>query len=192
MAGFWERLRQRKLMQWAIAYLAVGWVLLEAFGFVAERFGWPESLTRGATILLGVGLPITLVLAWFHGERGRQRVRVAEALLLATIGAAGGAILWTYGPVDPGDAAGTVALLPALDSLADRSIAVLPFENRSGLEEDAYFTDGIHDEILTRLLNVTALRVLSRTSVMQYRERPGNLRTIGRELGARFLLEGGC
>lgn len=191
MQGFWTRLQKRKLPQWALAYLAVGWVLLEAFGFVADRFGWAEGLVRAATILMGVGLLAVLVLAWFHGERGRQRVGFIEALLLAILGVSGGALLWTFGPPEPSAVSESVTLLPALDSLADRSIAVLPFENRSGDEQDAYFSDGIHEEILTRLLNVSALRVISRTSVMQYRDRSENLRTIGRELGARYMLEGG-
>ena len=71
------------------------------------------------------------------------------------------------------------------------SIAVLPLVNRSGLQEDEYFTDGIHDEILTRLTRISALSVRGRTSVMQYRDSPKNLREIGQELNARYLLEGG-
>jgi TolB-like protein len=71
------------------------------------------------------------------------------------------------------------------------SIAALPFVNRSGLQEDEYFTDGIHDEILTRLSKIRALSVRGRTSVMQYRDSPKNLRDIGRELNARYILEGG-
>jgi len=71
------------------------------------------------------------------------------------------------------------------------SIAALPFVNRSGLQEDEYFTDGIHDEILSRLAKISGLSVRGRTSVMQYRDSPKNLRQIGRELDARYLLEGG-
>jgi serine/threonine-protein kinase len=73
----------------------------------------------------------------------------------------------------------------------DPSIAVLPFENRSGLEDDRYFTDGIHDEILTRLSRIGRLSVRARTSVMEYRDSPKNIRQIGEELDARYILEGG-
>ena len=71
------------------------------------------------------------------------------------------------------------------------SVAVLPLANRSGLEGDAYFTDGIHDEILTQLSKISGLDVRGRTSVMEYRDRTKNLRQIGEELNARYLLEGG-
>jgi serine/threonine-protein kinase len=71
------------------------------------------------------------------------------------------------------------------------SVAVLPLVNRSGLEEDAYFTDGIHDEILTQLSKISGLSVRARTSVMEYRDSPKNVRQIGEELNARYLLEGG-
>jgi len=71
------------------------------------------------------------------------------------------------------------------------SVAVLPLANRSGRDEDVYFTDGIHDEILTRLYKIGALKVISRTSVMEYRDSPKNLRTIGEEIGARYIVEGG-
>jgi serine/threonine-protein kinase len=71
------------------------------------------------------------------------------------------------------------------------SIAVLPLANRSGLEEDEYFTDGVHDEILTRLSKISGLSVRARTSVMEYRDSPKNIRQIGQELNARYVLEGG-
>ena len=62
------RLKERKLMQWALAYLAGAWVLLEATGFVAENFAWPEVIVRALTRLAEVGFLVTLVLAWYHGE----------------------------------------------------------------------------------------------------------------------------
>ena len=71
------------------------------------------------------------------------------------------------------------------------TIAVLPFASRSTAEETAFFADGVHDDLLTSLAKVADLKVVSRTSVMQYRDTDKNLRAIGRELGAANILEGG-
>jgi serine/threonine-protein kinase len=95
----------------------------------------------------------------------------------------------TTGAPSESEPGGAVAAAPLRD---DRpSVAVLPFVNRSGRDEDRYFTDGIHDEILTRLAKISALKTISRTSVEEYRETPKNMRVIGEELNVRYLLEGG-
>src|SRR3546814_11925220 len=73
MADFWRRLRQRKLVQWALAYAAGAFALLQGVDIVAQQFGWPEGLQRGITLALVLGFFVTLVLAWYHGERGAQR-----------------------------------------------------------------------------------------------------------------------
>ena len=94
MPSLIENLTRRKVIQWAIAYVAGAWLLLEVLGFVAENFGWPTSLVRGATVLLGVGFLLTLVLAWYHGERGRQRATASELLLVfALVLLAGAAVI---------------------------------------------------------------------------------------------------
>jgi len=119
-------------------------------------------------------------LAGSQHRGAKRRVVVAAAASLATaILAAGWFVL--KGAPDPSDT----------DITADRSVAVLPLENRSGLEEDRYFTDGIHDEILTHLSKISGLSVRARTSVMGYRDSPKNIRQIGQELDARYILEGG-
>src|SRR3546814_13857641 len=82
MADFWRRLRQRKLVQWALAYAAGAFALLQGVDIVAQQFGWPEGLQRGITLALVLGFFVTLVLAWYHGERGAQRVSGAELLVL--------------------------------------------------------------------------------------------------------------
>src|SRR3546814_11766183 len=74
MADFWRRLRQRKLVQWALAYAAGAFALLQGVDIVAQQFGWPEGLQRGITLALVLGFFVTLVLAWYHGERGAQAV----------------------------------------------------------------------------------------------------------------------
>ncbi|HSC10061.1 MAG TPA: hypothetical protein VLC97_03730, partial [Rhodanobacteraceae bacterium] len=94
MDVFLERLKQRKIVQWALAYAAAAFALLQGADIVAQRFGWPESIERGLIVALAVGLCVTIVLAWYHGDRGAQRVTGTELLILALLLAIGGGLLW--------------------------------------------------------------------------------------------------
>ena len=187
MNEFLKRLKQRKLVQWAIAYVAAAFALLQGIDIVAQRFGWPEQTMRLVIIALSVGFFVTLVLAWYHGERGAQRVTGTELLILAFLLALGGGFLWRFaGASDTSrwrkrDANCEDLRHRPSQSTCDpaKSIAVLPFENLSAEKENAYFVEGIQDEILTRLAKISALKVISRTSTMRYASRPDNLREIG-------------
>ena len=96
MNEFLGRLKQRKLVQWAIAYIAAAFALLQGIDIVAQQFGWPESVRRGITLALIVGFFVTLVLAWYHGERGRQNVTGSELLIIGLVLALGGGLLWRF------------------------------------------------------------------------------------------------
>ena len=85
MSEFLQRLKQRKLVQWSVAYVAAAFALIQGIDIVAQRFGWPEQTMRLVIIALSVGLFVTLVLAWYHGERGVQRVSGTELLILALL-----------------------------------------------------------------------------------------------------------
>ncbi|HEX3125461.1 MAG TPA: hypothetical protein VHQ21_19330, partial [Rhodanobacteraceae bacterium] len=80
-----QRLRERKLVQWALAYVAGAFALLQGLDIVAQQFGWGDAVRRGITIALIVGFLVTLVLAWYHGERGEQRVSGTELLIVALL-----------------------------------------------------------------------------------------------------------
>jgi TolB-like protein len=198
MNGFFQRLKQRKLVQWTLGYIAAAFALLQGIDIVAQRFAWPEQTMRFVIIALIIGLFVTLVLAWYHGERGAQRVNGTELLILALVLAVGGGFLWRFVRVThekdmtSGVRSSEAAAVPAiaLPAIPEKSIAVLPFENLSSDKENAYFVAGIQDEILTRLAKIGALKVISRSSTQQYQSRPGNLREIGRELGVAQILEG--
>ncbi len=194
MSSLWQRLRQRKLFQWAIAYLAGAWLFLEFFAFVLERFGGPDILVRIAIVLLGIGFLAALVLAWYHGEKGRQRASALELgmlIVLLILAAAAVANVRRAERQAPATAAAPPEEAEEPTKLPPRSIAVLPLQNLSDRTEDRFFTDGMHDEILTQLSRIGALKVISRTSTVEYRGSPKNARVIGQELGARYLLEGG-
>ncbi len=192
MNEFLQRLKQRKLVQWTLAYVAAAFALLQGIDIIASRFGWPEQTMRFVIIALSVGLFVTLVLAWYHGERGAQRINGTELLILALLLAIGGGFLWRFGGVARAPAvisAAAPAAMPAT-SISEKSIAVLPFESLSEEKSNAYFADGIQDEVLTRLSQIADLKVISRTSTEKYKSAPGNLRGIAQQLGVAHVLEG--
>ena len=96
MTEFLQRLRERKLVQWAVAYAAAAFALLQGIDIIAAKFGWPESFERILIIALCIGFFVTLLLAWYHGERGEQKVSGTELLLLALLLAIGGGLLWKF------------------------------------------------------------------------------------------------
>ena len=134
-----ERLKRRKLVQWAAAYIAAAFALLQAIDIVAQQFGWPGDVRRGITLALVVGFFVALVLAWYHGERGAQKVRGTELLVLALTLGIGGGLLWRFAPA-PAVEAG-IASGPSGATIPKKSIAVLPFENLSQEKDNAYFAD---------------------------------------------------
>ena len=96
MTAFIARLKQRKLVQWALAYVAAAWAVLQALGLAVDSYDWPHDVMRIAFAVIALGFVIALVLAWYHGERGAQRVSGAELLLIALVLAIGGGLLWRF------------------------------------------------------------------------------------------------
>ena len=122
------------MVQWALAYAAGAWVLLQVLGFVSDSFAWPATVKQIATILLAIGLPIVVVLGWYHGDRGQQRVTGPELAVLTLLLLLGGGLLWLYAQRSAPTMSTAAAVKPAPTSAvtdARPSIAVLPFENRS-------------------------------------------------------------
>ena len=187
MSSLLQRLKERKLFQWAVAYLAGAWLVMQAMEVTAEPFGWPLALQRGITILLLVGFFVALVVAWYHGEKGRQRASGPELLMIAALLAIAAILLAIVRPAVEAPTTPYVGLPVEGEKPA---IAVLPFDNFSPNPDDAYFADGMHEEIITQLSRISAIKVISRTSVMQYRETRPPARQIAQELGVGFLLEG--
>jgi TolB-like protein/Tfp pilus assembly protein PilF len=194
MNEFLQRLKERKLVQWTLAYVAGAFALLQGIDIVAQRFGWPEQTIRLVIIALSVGLFVTLVLAWYHGERGAQRVTGTELLILALLLAIGGGFLWRFAGLSTkatASAAPPSANTPPIPGrIPEKSIAVLPFDNLSEDKSNAYFAEGVQDEILTRLAKVADLKVISRTSTQHFKSSPDNLPQIAKELGVTNILEG--
>jgi TolB-like protein/Tfp pilus assembly protein PilF len=198
------RLKQRKLVQWALAYIAFAFALIQVLDVVAQRFGWPDQIEKLLILALAVGFVVALVLAWYHGERGAQRVSGTEIVILALLLAIGGGLLWRFergapstrspGTASSPDAAqrnpgATPSAIP-IAAIPAKSIAVLPFENLSEDKGNAYFADGMQDLILTKLADIGDLKVISRTSTAKYQSHPDNLKIIAQQLGVAAILEG--
>jgi len=191
MSGFFEELKRRKVYRVAIAYIVASWALAQGIAQVFPVFDIPNSRIRVVILLLLIGFPIALVLAWIFDitPTGIERTsRVQPALVPARrrrnvlwLGIAGVAI---------STAVGFLVLPRAVARKVDKSIAVLPFENLSDDKENAFFADGIQDDILTNLSKIGELKVISRTSVMPYRGKATNVREIGKQLGVSNILEG--
>ena len=187
-----QRLKERKLFQWAAAYLGGAWLFLQLLDVVGERWGMSPALGRAFDALLVLGFFTTLVLAWYHGEQGRQRVSGVELLILAVLlGVGGGALhlIQASGAeqMSTGESA-QVELLPPMDHRL--SVAILPFENLSDDPAAQYFSDGISEEILNALVAVPGLRVPSRTSTFSFRNRDISIRELAAELDVDHVLTG--
>ncbi|MGN6729211.1 MAG: tetratricopeptide repeat protein [Rhodanobacteraceae bacterium] len=205
-SGLIARLKRRKLVQWALAYVAFAFALIQVLDVIAQRFGWPDQLEKLLILALAVGFLVALVLAWYHGERGAQKVSGTEIVILALLLAIGGGLLWQFARVPQPHKQTVATAFPSVSSrhpsaaqspstsvaaaIPAKSIAVLPFENLSEDKGNAYFADGIQDLILTKLAGIGDLKVISRTSTEKYASRPDNLKAVARQLGVATILEG--
>ncbi|MHB1192278.1 MAG: BTAD domain-containing putative transcriptional regulator [Longimicrobiales bacterium] len=193
LQAIWIALRDRKLIQWCVAYAAGAWLVMQVVDVVAGRWMVPLPLQRAVDVLLLAGFFVTLTVAWYHGEKGRQRISGPELLILAMLFVLAGLGLLSLRPAPTvGEGPSTAAdegVAAALERLP--GLAVLPFANRSGEPDDVYFTDGVYDELLTRLQRIPGMRVISRTSAEVYRDSDKTIPSIGEELGVDYVLEGG-
>jgi TolB-like protein len=195
--GLWTTLRRRKVVQWGIAYSVGAWGFLQGLEYVTDTFAWPQQVQQWATLALLIGLPVVLVLAWYHGDRGEQRVTGAELTIITLLFLLGGGIFWIYdrtggtAPTATAESAGSTAAAAApAGAESGPSIAVLPFVNMSTDAENEYFSDGISEELLNVLVRVDGLGVASRTSSFAYKGSKLGAAAIARELKVGHILEG--
>src|SRR6516164_7405947 len=189
MSGFFEEVKRRKVYRVAAAYIIAGGGIIQLASATFPAWELPNWSLRLVILLLLVGFPIALILAWAF-DITPQGIRATPETTVPRTGRRRNIIMLIATGVVISAATGFF-LLPRLAAhKVDKSIAVLPFENLSDEKENAYFADGIQDDLLTNLSKIGDLRVISRTSVMQYRGRPTNLRDIGKALGVSNILEG--
>ena len=189
MTGFFDEVKRRKVYRVAAAYIiaAGGAIQLASASFPAWEL--PNWALRLVIVLFLLGFPIALMLAWAY-DITAQGVRVTPTTAAPRRHRRRNVIMLVASGVVISAAAGFF-LLPGVSARKiDKSIAVLPFENLSDEKENAYFADGIQDDVLTNLSKIGDLKVISRTSVMPYRGKASNLREIGKALGVGTILEG--
>ncbi len=189
MTGFFEEVKRRKVYRVAAAYIIVAGGIIQILSATFPAWELPSWSLRLVILLLLVGFPIALILAWAY-DITPQGIRATPETTAPRTGRRRNIIMLVATGVVISAATGFF-LMPRLAAhKVDKSIAVLPFENLSDEKENAYFADGIQDDLLTNLSKIGDLRVISRTSVMQYRGRPTNIRDIGKALGVSNILEG--
>ena len=190
--NLWTRLRRRKVVHWGIAYAAAAWTLLQVIEYLGETYAWPPQIRQIATLVPALGLPIVLIIAWYHGDRGEQRVSGAELTIIALLLVLGGGLLWRYQRASEATSVTIppTSRAPATAPVEPHSIAVLPFVNMSSDKEQEYFADGISEELLNLLAQVPQLRVIARTSSFSFKGKEVDVATIAETLNVAYLLEG--
>ncbi|HLF95592.1 MAG TPA: hypothetical protein VI457_00465, partial [Methylococcaceae bacterium] len=192
--GLWAKLRRRKVVQWGLAYAAAGWTLLQAVEYATGTFHWPEPIRQWATLAVLFGLPLILVIAWYHGDRGEQQVTRTELFIILLLFLAGGTGFWFYEPdregamVPGATPAATTAAKPAVT--AETSVAVLPFAALSSGADDGYFADGLTEEIINALAALPDLLVTARTSTFYFKGKDIPIPEIAATLGVAHIVEG--
>ena len=197
--NFFAELKRRNVYKVAVAYAVVGWLIAQIATQIFPFFEIPNWAVRLVVLAIVIGFPIALVIAWaFEATpEGIKRTEVADAMPAA---AAKKKHTWIYVVV-----IGTVisvalfllgrytvrnTAVAARTDLPAKTIAVLPFESLSEDKSNAYFAEGVQDEILTRLAKVADLKVISRTSTQRFKSAPSDLREIAKQLGVTNILEG--
>jgi TolB-like protein/Tfp pilus assembly protein PilF len=215
--SFFDELKRRNVFKVGVAYLVSAWLLIQVVDILLDNIGAPAWVLQTLFVVLGVGFFITLFFAWAFemtpdGVKREKDVDRSQSItpqtgkklnntILVLMALAIAYLLFdkfsTPAPApvqDPGTSE-TVAEetpAPAAEPVPERqSIAVLPFENRSNREEDQFFTDGIHDDLLTTIARIGSMKVISRTSVMEYKGTTKKIPEIAKELGVANILEGG-
>jgi len=189
MTGFFEEVKRRKVYRVAAAYIIAAGGIIQLASATFPAWELPNWSLRLVILLLLVGFPIALILAWAF-DITAQGIRATPETTAPTTRRRRNIVMLIATGVIISAATGFFLLPRVAAHKVDKSIAVLPFENLSDEKENAYFADGIQDDVLTNLSKISDLRVISRTSVMQYRGRPTNLRDIGKALGVSNILEG--
>src|SRR5437868_9777660 len=187
MSGFFQELQRRKVYRVAAAYIVAAGFLIQIASAAFPAWELPNWSLRFVISLLLIGFPIALLLAWAY-DVTPQGIRVTPSV--SPSHRRRNIITLTVAGIVVSAVAGFFLLPRASAHKIDKSIAVLPFQNLSDEKENAYFADGIQDDVLTNLSKIGDLKVISRTSVMPYRGKASNVREIGKALGVGSILEG--
>src|SRR5947209_7117044 len=207
--AFFAELKRRNVYKVAVAYAVVAWLLIQAASIFFPAFDAPPWVMKIFIIVIIFGFPVALIFSWafeitpegikleseiepnksIARRTGRKIVAVTIALAVVAAGLFVYQLMRTRSTITPGQDA-SAARTEAATVAPNKSIAVLPFDNLSRDPDNAYFCEGVQDEILTRLAKVADLKVISRTSTQHFKSTPDNLPQIAKQLGVAHILEG--
>jgi len=180
MKNFFQKIKDRKVRKHLAIYFSTSITAIGLVHLFSLRYHLPTFIFETLLVFLLFGLINIFLLAWFHGEEGKQKVKKREYfyhIIVLSI-----AVISSYSVANKGP----IKIL----NFKAKTIAVLPFTNMSDSKEDEYFSDGITEDILTQLSKISELRIISRTSVMKYKTSELSIPEIAQELGAGTILEG--
>src|SRR5438067_9579485 len=197
---FFGELKRRNVYKVGVAYAIVAWLLMQVASQIFPFFEIPNWVVRLVILLLVIGFPIALIIAWAFEvtSEGIKRTETADAaglrshggawIYVVLIGAALSVGLFFVGRYTAGH--GTPRLSEVTTAIPEKSIAVLPLINESGDPKDEYFSDGLSEELIAALAQISGLKVIGRSSSFRFKDRKEEPRAIGEKLGVRTLLDG--
>jgi serine/threonine-protein kinase len=198
--SFFTELKRRNVYKVAAAYAVVAWLLMQVASQIFPFFEIPNWVVRLVVLLLLIGFPIALIIAWAFEvtPEGIKRTEVANAagqrsrggawIYIVLIGVALSGGLFFVGRYTAGH--GVSQVREVATAGAEKSIAVLPLLNESGDPKDEYFSDGLSEELIAALAQISGLKVIGRSSSFRFKDRKEEPKTIGEKLGVSTLLEG--
>jgi adenylate cyclase len=200
LSQLWRRVNQHKIVQWTVAYIAVAYALQQGLVLIGGAFDWPGAVLRASMLLLILGLPVVITLAWYHGERASRNFSAAELTIISLLLVIGAAVFYAFvqpqqdiaaDPAPPAQQTGVEkARAAATSPRTGISLAVLPFANLSTDPEQEFFSDGMTEEITAVLAKIPDLRVVARTSAFQFKDQNRDVQAIAQSLKATHLIEG--
>src|SRR5258706_6464479 len=197
LSQLWRRINDHKMVQWSVGYIAVAYAIQHSVTLTSEAFEWPRAVMRISMLLLALGLPLVMTLAWYHGARASRRISGPELTIISILLVMSSLLFYVF--VRPSaelaapaaqQASVTAARSASASPKGAISIAVLPFANMSGDSSQEFFSDGMTEEITSALAKVPDLRVVARTSAFEFKGKNINIKSMGDELGATHLIEG--
>ncbi len=206
MSSFFRELKQRKVYRVAVGYAVVAWLVVQISATVIPAYHAPEWILPLLITAIALGFPVALVLAWAFDIKGGA-IKKAPESTIATISGANKRRVWLLAALGliisalaigaywlrhpwPKAVTASQSAPATMPEILEKSVAVLPFENLSSDPDNAYFADGIEEEIRTRLARIADLKVISRNSTQRYQSKRGNLAEIAKQLRVAHILEG--
>src|ERR1700682_3426374 len=196
LSQLWHRINDHKMVQWSVAYVALAYGVQHGVELTSDAFEWRHAVVRVSMLLLVLGLPWVMTLAWYHGEPASRRISGPELTIISLLLV--GISLFFYVFARPSEGIATspkpavqqASVASGTTQPAGISIAVLPFLNLSSDKEQEFFSDGMTEEITAALAKIQNLRVVGRTSAFQFKGENKDLTAIGQALHATHLIEG--